>query len=328
MRAMILAAGFSTRLWPLTVDRAKPAIPFLNRPLVGYVAQYLARYGYRDVLVNLHHEGDSVRAALGDGSHFGVNLHYIEEPEILGTSGAWDNARSLLEQEPFLAINGKIVTDVDLNAVLHTHHSARALATLVLRRNANFERFSVVNIDGDLITGFGSMPQLQASDNASVVVPLMFTGIQILDPRIFEYIPRGKFSQSTTDVYPVAIARGERVVAHVAEGEWHELSTIPRYLEVSLRFLHQMGNDLTTGERTVISEQATVRDSILWDDVRIEDTAFLRRAVIGDGVVIKAGERVENAAVVRAASVRGHEPPPKALAGYFQEDHFIVPFPE
>lgn len=327
MRAMILAAGYSTRLWPLTVDRAKPAIPFLGRPLVGYVAQYLARYGYREVLVNLHHEGESVRDALGDGSHFGVNLQYIVEPEILGTSGAWDNARNFLEEQTFLAINGKIVTDIDLEAALRTHREQRALATLVLRRNSSYERFSVVNVRNNLITGFGAMPDSLASDNAGMG-PLMFTGIQILDPRIFEYIPRKRFSQSTTDVYPQAIARGERVVAHVSEGEWHELSTIPRYLDVSLRFLHQTGNDLMMGANAAISDQATVRDSILWDDVQIGEGALVRRAVLGDGVVIKAGARVENMAVVRAQTVRGLEPPPKALPGYFQEDHFIVPFPE
>jgi NDP-sugar pyrophosphorylase family protein len=90
---MILAAGYGTRLWPLTADRAKAAIPFLGRPLVGYVAEYLARHDCQEVLVNLHHRPQSVRSALGDGSRFGVHLEYVEEPEILGTSGALDNAR-------------------------------------------------------------------------------------------------------------------------------------------------------------------------------------------------------------------------------------------
>src|SRR5205814_6694129 len=92
MRAMILAAGYGTRLWPLTIDRAKPALPFMGRPLVGYVAEYLAQFGCREVAVNLHHRPESVRAALGDGRAFGVHLAYFDEPVILGTSGALDNA--------------------------------------------------------------------------------------------------------------------------------------------------------------------------------------------------------------------------------------------
>jgi NDP-sugar pyrophosphorylase family protein len=92
MKAMILAAGFGERLWPLTVDRTKPALPVLGKPLVGYVAEYLARFGIKDVIVNLHHEPDSVRRVLGDGRQFGVRLEYVYEAEILGTSGALDNA--------------------------------------------------------------------------------------------------------------------------------------------------------------------------------------------------------------------------------------------
>src|SRR5690242_17898562 len=95
MKAMILAAGFGERLWPLTADRTKPALPVLGKPLVGYVAEYLARFEIQDVVVNLHHEPDSVRRSLGDGSKFGVRLEYVYEPIILGTSGALDNARSL-----------------------------------------------------------------------------------------------------------------------------------------------------------------------------------------------------------------------------------------
>src|SRR3954453_14320040 len=102
MKAMILAAGFGTRLFPLTIDRTKPAIPFLGKPLVGYVAEYIARFGIREIVVNLHHQPDSVKQALGDGEAFGVHITYTSEmPKILGTAGALDNARELLGNEPF-----------------------------------------------------------------------------------------------------------------------------------------------------------------------------------------------------------------------------------
>src|SRR5438105_8948269 len=98
MKAMILAAGFGTRLFPLTIDRTKPAIPFLGKPLVGYVAEYIAKFGVDDVVVNLHHQPQSVIDALGNGSNFGVHIDYtIEQPDILGTAGALDNARNYLD---------------------------------------------------------------------------------------------------------------------------------------------------------------------------------------------------------------------------------------
>jgi NDP-sugar pyrophosphorylase family protein len=320
---MILSAGYGTRLWPLTEDRTKPAIPILGKPLVGYVAEYLSHFGIRDILVNLHHKPQSVRDALGDGSRFGVNLQYIEEPVILGTSGALDNARTLLEQDTFVAVNGKIITDIDLSLALQTHHDVGAIATLVLLPNVNRERFTLINVVDGLFTSLGDMPGPAA--NASEPTPLMFTGIQILEPRIFEYIPRGRFSHTTTDVYPKAVAAGEKVAAHIADGKWYELSTMRRYLDISLALLRDRQQTIYAGKRSFIHEKADVIDSILWDDVRIEKGAKVTRAIIADGVTILGGEVINDAAVVRAQLVEGATPPPKALKGEFRGSNFVVP---
>ncbi|MBA2339761.1 MAG: NDP-sugar synthase [Pyrinomonadaceae bacterium] len=341
---MILAAGYGTRLWPLTIDRAKPAIPFMNRPLVGYVAEYLAGYGCREIAVNLHHRADSVRSALGDGSRFGVKLHYVEETEILGTSGALDNAREWLEDDTFVVINGKIVTDIDLNQAFETHRRRNALATLVLRPNPQRERFSVVNTHDGHVTGFGGMPTINnadASDNAEEpsgssqlekmnashanAAPLMFTGIQILEPRIFNYIPPKIFSHTTTDVYPQAISRGEVIAAHVADGSWHELSTLERYLETHLAVLKKEGQRIVKGENSIIEANAHVEDAVLWENVLVEDGARVRRAVLGEGVCVRKGEEIEDAIVVRARLVEGEERPTKALRGEVSGGNFVVP---
>jgi NDP-sugar pyrophosphorylase family protein len=345
MRAMILAAGYGTRLWPLTIDRAKPAIPFMGRPLVGYVAEYLARYGFHDIVVNLHHRPESVRTALGDGTRFGVRFHYVEETSILGTSGAIDNARHLLEDDTFVVINGKIATDINLADAVETHLRTRALATLVLRPNPARERYSTIHVSDGLITDFGNFP---ASDNASDAnsvaqkeirgerdesvteqtdVPLMFTGIQVFDSRVFEFIPRGVFSHTVTDVFIPAIARGERVAAYVAEGYWHELSTVRRYLETSIELLEREGRDVETGEGTLIEDGADVSESVLWENVRVASGARVRRSILGAGVEVGRGEVFENAVVVRAEIVRGVERPQKGLRGEFHGSNFVAPIP-
>jgi NDP-sugar pyrophosphorylase family protein len=316
MRAIVLSAGYGTRLWPLTEDRTKPAIPILGKPLVGYVAEYLARYGIDEIVVNLHHRPESVRRALGDGSRFGVKLHYVEEPVILGTSGALDNTREFFERETFVAVNGKIITDIDLNAALETHRKANALATLVLLPNTRRERFSVVETEEGRVKGFGGMPVESDSE------PLMFTGIQILEPCIFEYIPRGVFSHSTTDVYPQAIAKGEVVAAHVASGRWRELSTLKRYLDISLELLKESGKTYFAGPNANISGKVT--DSILWDNVEVADGAYINRAVLADNVKIAAGEIIENAVVVPRSLVEGKKRPEKAQPGNFQGENFVV----
>jgi NDP-sugar pyrophosphorylase family protein len=321
MKGMILAAGYGARLWPLTADRTKPALPVLGKPLVGYVAEYLARFEIRDVLVNLHHRPDSVQAALGDGSQFGVRLQYIHEPVILGTSGALDNARELLSDDTFVVINGKLITNLDLSGAIETHRKTKALATLVLRRNPNRERFSTVETKDGSVVRFAGMPSPEGSSEEA---PLMFTGIQILEPGIFEYIPRGVFSHSTTEAYPRAIANGERVAAHVSEGDWYELSTLQRYLDISLALMKAGGRDVYTGEGTNVNKLAVVRDSVLWNHVTVEKGAVVRRAILGDGVRVSANERFEDAVVVRADLVSGLTPPEKALPGEIVGDNFVV----
>jgi len=321
MRAIVLSAGYGTRLWPLTEDRTKPAIPILGKPLVGYVAEYLAAYGIDEIVVNLHHRPESVRRALGDGSRFGVKLHYVEEPVILGTSGALDNTREFFEHETFVVVNGKIITDIDLNAALETHRSTNALATLVLLPNTRRERFSIVETEGGRITRFAGMPSVDDAGN----VPLMFTGIHILEPRIFEYIPRGVFSDSVIHVYPPAIANGEVVAAHVASGKWRELSTLKRYLDISLELLKESGKSYVTGEDTNISPGASVTDSVLWDEVKVGAGARVNRAVLADNVTVPEGAVIENAVVVPRQLVEGKTRPEKALPGDFQGGNFVVP---
>lgn len=319
MRAIILSAGYGTRLWPLTEDRTKPAIPILGKPLVGYVAEYIARYGFDDIAVNLHHRPESVRAALGDGSQFGVKLHYVEEPVILGTSGALDNTREFFENETFLVVNGKIITDIDLNAALETHRSMNALATLVLLLNTKRERFSVVETHQRRVTGFRGMPDNRCQ------TPLMFTGIHILEPRIFDYIPRGVFSDSVTDVYPKAMANGETIAAHVGTGTWRELSTLKRYVDISVEMLKERGQSYVTGADCELAPSAEVSDSVLWDNVKINAAAQIRRSVLADDVQIPDAAVIENCVVVPRALVEGKTPPEKALSGHFEGENFIVP---
>jgi len=319
MRAIVLSAGYGTRLWPLTEDRTKPAIPILGKPLVGYVAEYLASYGIDEIVVNLHHRPESVRRALGDGSAFGVKLHYVEEPVILGTSGALDNTREFFEHETFVVVNGKIITDIDLRAALETHRSSNALATLVLLPNTRRERFSVVETEGGRVKKFAGMPV--ANDTS----PLMFTGIHIVEPRILDYVPRGVFSDSVIHVYPQALANGEIVAAHVASGKWRELSTLKRYLDISIELLRESGQSLVAGERTSIASSATVNDSVLWDDVKVGAGARVSRAVLADDVTIPDGEVIENAVVVPRQLVEGKTRPEKALPGDFRGENFVVP---
>ena len=322
---MILAAGFGTRLWPLTIGRTKPALPFLNRPLIAYTIEYLRRHGFTDLIVNLHHEPESVREQIGDGSRYGVRISYsLEEPEILGTSGALDAVRDRLAGGTFAVINGKIITDLDLHAALETHRRRQALATLVLKPNRNRERFSQVLIDDEgNLAGFGGFPSPESHPDSP---PLMFTGIHLMEPGIFDYIPRGVFSDSVRDVYPKAMAEGKLIAAHIGEGAWYELSTLERYLSISLEFLRREGKEIIADEGCRIDPSATVSQSVLWKRVRVEPGARVTECIVGDEVIVPAGAVFHRAAIVRADLAAASERPEKALPGQIMGENLVVPF--
>jgi len=329
MKAMILAAGFGTRLWPLTIGRTKPAIPFLNRPLIAFTIDYLRNYGFEDVIINLHHEPESVKEQIGNGSRFGVRIHYsLEEPEILGTSGALDRVRDQLDKETFVVINGKIITDVDLAAALETHRKMKALATLVLLPNVKRERFSEVKITDDgRIAEFAGFPDAQSAIG-NQQSPLMFTGIHVMEPEVFDYIPRGVFSDSVRDVYPAAMTDGKTIAAHVAASDsfWRELSTIERYLEISLEFLARENRDVAMDAGCLIESGAQIVRSILWKGVRVESGAQLSECIVGDNVRIPAGSDFNRSVIVRAELAAGSERPEKALPGQLIGENLVVKF--
>jgi NDP-sugar pyrophosphorylase family protein len=330
MKVMILAAGFGTRLFPLTIDRTKPAIPFLGKPLVAYVAEYVAKFGFRDFIVNLHHQPDSVRNALGDGSAYGVNIQYsLESPNILGTSGALDNARELLNGDTIMIVNGKIISEIDVAAAARTHRESGAVATMVLKPNVKRERFTEIAVSDGYVTGLGGLAhpftetEIRDTEHAAEV-PLMFTGIHFVEPEVFEYIPSGVYSDIIQTFYLPAIKEGRKIAAHITNAEWFELSTIPRYLDISLAMMKD--KDVFVGNDCIIDDSAHVRDSVMWDRIIVERDVTLYRTIVADEVTIPAGSRYENAAIVRADMVRNcKEIPDKALKGYIQGENYIVP---
>ena len=323
MIAMILAAGFGTRLWPLTIERTKPAIPFLNRPLIAFTIDYLKQFGITEIIINLHHEPDSVQAQIGDGSEYGVKITYsIEDPIILGTAGALDPVRHLLKDETFFVINGKIITNLNLTAALETHRQKKAIATLVMLPNPRLEKFSqiIVDVHGNY-QGFSGFP---TSDHQPPTTPLMFTGISILEPAILDYIPSGVEYDSIRQVYPQAMSEGEIVAAHVGEGDWYELSTLARYLEISLEFMRRDKLEFTAAESCEIASTASIKDSVLWRDVKISSGAKINQCIIADGVRIPENSNYERKVIVRADLVVNEQIPEKATKGVMDGENYVV----
>lgn len=221
MKALVLAAGLGTRLRPLTDRMPKPLLTVAGRPMIAYALLQLRAAGIDDVVVNIHYHAARMRAALGDGAAFGVRLTFSEEETLLDTGGAIQRAAPLLGGDTFLVLNADSVHDVPLGAVVAWHRARAALGTMVLRPDPEAARYGLVEIDAaGRIRRFLGRP-------AAVPEPLealMFAGVSVWEPRLFEAMAPGRFSL-TRETVPRLLRDGEPLFGYRYGGYWRVLDT-------------------------------------------------------------------------------------------------------
>lgn len=218
---MILAAGFGSRLRPLTDRVPKPLLPVAGKPLIAYPLAVLREAGIREVLINLHHLGGQIREALGNGSAYGVSITYSEEDPILDTGGAIEKARPFLGGATFAVLNTDAVIDLDLAAVIAWHRQRRALATMVLRPDRDAARYGAIEIDREArIRRFLGRP----AECPDPLEALMFTGVHVFEPGVFEFMQPGRFGINRT-TYPAMLAAGRALYGYRFDGYWRVLDT-------------------------------------------------------------------------------------------------------
>jgi mannose-1-phosphate guanylyltransferase len=303
MRAMVLAAGFGTRLLPLTKHRPKCLMPVAGRTLLGIWLERLAGWGIQRAVVNTHHLAEMVRTRLEQGWP-GLEVVESHEPVILGTGGGLVAAQPELGQEPFLLVNADVIASARLPFLIDQLQNSGALAVLGLKDDA---RFNTVALDGDgRVRGFQGDPGLP-------VDPLWrtYTGLAAIHPRLLDYLPASGPSGLVQGMR-AALAAGETILGSHLEGFWDDLGAAERILLLhgdlaqgglpELAALTGPGPqwleasaDITTGaslqgfvaagERVRIADGALVKDSVLLPGVRVEPGAIVENAVLGDGFV-------------------------------------------
>jgi NDP-sugar pyrophosphorylase family protein len=305
MKAMLLAAGIGTRMRPLTRLQAKPALPVLNRPLVHWTLEQLRRHGVSEVIVNLHHRPGSVRRAIGDGGAFGLRVRYSYEPTILGTGGGPRKVRRLLGEQPVLIVNGDVLFDLDLAALVARHRRSGARATLALRRNPDPRRYGPVVTVGDRIVWLPGVTGRRRRGRVS-----LFTGVHVLDPGLLERLGPGA-SDSVRDLYAPSLEAGEDVRGVRVRGAWYDLGTPAAYLASQRAMLAGAFRGLrprrclvhpdaeigpgarvagsVVGAGAVVASRARVSASVLWEGARVGAGAQLVRCIVARGVRVPRG---------------------------------------
>jgi len=290
--AMVLAAGFATRLYPLSLEIPKPALPILNRPLIHYILDWLSDHGVMDVSVNLHYLPDITQQIVRDYKKRPLTFHFSrEEEEILLTAAPLGQHRNLFHTGgTFVLVNGKIVTDIDLEPALEFHKRSGNMATLVLTPNTRREPFSHVRISRNgRIQGFFPFSAVKSR----VEELNIFTGIHILEPEILDYIPENRPYDTVRHLYPELIQRGQSIRAVVAAESWMEFSTPARYLDNSMKMLRQRGSTFLSSHDVDVSTTAYLHEVIAGDRVTVADDAHIKSCILLGGNVVAPGACLE-----------------------------------
>lgn len=240
---MVLAAGQGTRLRPTTDSRPKALVPVAGRPMIEYALLLLRHYGIKDIIINLHHFGEQIESRLGDGTALGLKVSYSRERDLLDTGGGLLQAKTFLQDGAFIVINTDALVDLDLAAVIDFHLHMKATATLVLRADERADEYGSMDIDS---TG----RICRFLESKSPIVPdgsmrkMMFTGVQVLDPRVFDYMEGREAPQkfsTTRHTYPRMLVSGEKLFGFPFNGFWQDLGTPARIREAELKLLNGQG---------------------------------------------------------------------------------------
>lgn len=314
MKAMILAAGFGTRMRPVTFTLPKPMVPLLNRPLAGWAVESFLDAGIRDLIVNVHHLPEPLERYLEDEYGGRAEIFISREEKILGTGGGIARVRPQLDgEEELFLVNADTVQFPRWDALREARRAHDALAALTLRHPPEGDHFTPVYYDAGRVTGFG-----KGSGE-----PLMFAGSHLISTRIFRYLPDTPFSGIVEHAYQPVLDRGDETIAGIVDdGPWFDIGTPQRYIAASHALLascvrgnlqaphgssirgESLIHDTASGDaiRSTIGARSTidgsVTDSVVWDDCRIARGVTLDRCIVAHGVELTSGE-YRNQLIVR-----------------------------
>jgi mannose-1-phosphate guanylyltransferase len=317
MQALILAGGAGTRLRPLTDTVPKPVLPLAGRPHIAYVIDWLQAHGVDDVIVSCGHLAAAVRDALVGQQ--GLQVRYAEEPEARGTAGAIRFAGELLGDR-FLVLNGDILCDLDLTAMVEQHERTRAGATIALHPVEDPSAYGLVRREADgAITDF-----LEKPDPAEIDTDEINAGAYVLERSVLDLIPPDREVSIEREVFPKLV--GEGLFGRRLEGYWIDIGTPERFLQANWDLLEgrveatpgerigegvEIADSATIdaraviGPRSTIADTAVIEESVLLADCRVGAGAQLRETILASGVEVAAGASLDPGSVIAEGELVG-----------------------
>lgn len=227
MKAVILAGGAGTRLQPLTTELPKPMVSLLGRPVLEHILLLLRRHQVTEAAVTLHYHPEAITGYFGDGSAWGMHLHYFYEDTPLGTAGGVKACRDFLGQEDFLVISGDCVSDFDLTDCYRLHRQRQAEATLLLHRVAEPLEYGLVRTDQEgRVLAFVEKPGW-----GQVFTDQVNTGIYLLAPSVLDLVPEGEPFDFSKNLFPELLRQKRALYGQVPAGYWRDMGECGSYLQ-------------------------------------------------------------------------------------------------
>jgi NDP-sugar pyrophosphorylase family protein len=303
MKAIILAGGFGTRLYPLTWGRPKSLAPLANLPFIDGMLSWLSRHGLKEIIVALNHFPEMICAYIADGRRWGVKVDYLLEEIPLGSGGAIKNAQDFIAGEAtFLVVNGDVLTDLDLTAMLAFHRAKASQITISLTRVDDPSHFGVVDqAPGGQLQRFVEKPPAGAAPSN-----LINSGAWLFQGEMLSLMPpRGTPFSVEREFWPQCLAQGRRMFGYFESCYWLDIGTIERYLQANQDILagkirptlreKEISPGIWLGAGAEVSPEALLTPPvILGSGVKIEGGAVVSGSVIGPETVIEAGAEVRD----------------------------------
>jgi mannose-1-phosphate guanylyltransferase len=297
MQAIVLVGGEGTRLRPLTATVPKPALTIVDRPFLAYMIEWLATHGVTEVVLACGFLPDILRDALaGEEERAGVRIRYVVEPEPRGTAGAIRFAADELGddlEERFLALNGDVLTDLDLSALLRAHEECGARATIGLHPVEDSSAYGLVRLG----TEGGVKEFLEKTGEA--VPGEVNAGMYVLQRSVLGMIEPESNVSIERDVFPRLT--GDGLYGVLLEGYWVDIGTPERYLQASWDILEgrvktqvePSGPGMLVAADAEVAADATVEaPAVLGPGCRVEGGAEVRGSVLLDGCTVGAGAKI------------------------------------
>lgn len=307
MKAVILAGGEGTRLRPLTEKIPKPLVPVAGKPIICHIIELLQKNGMKEVAITLKYLGERIKDFLGD-SYRGVELSYFTEDIPLGTAGSVKNTGNYLDGD-FLVISGDAFCDFDFLSAIEFHYRSQADVTIMTTASVNPLEYGIVMSDRDgKVYRFAEKPSW-----SQVFSDQVNTGIYIINQKVLDLIPEGRFYDFSSNLFPEMMANGMKIMAYDQQGYWCDIGDLEAFYHCNM---------LVSG-----IDVASEEDSVIGSECKIDPTAQVKNSIVFDSVTVGSSSMIKKAIVCENAKIGNHVSIHRGAVigeGCVIEDHVII----